>query len=173
MSRGWSHRALSFLLVGEMKGWLASLRAPGPCSGAPCWRKCSQNDSVAVAGTTVEHLYGIIAICTHVLVSLLFCFSGDLGKGLQNHSQSIGGLLAFVGCFDSLQLTGVCCTEDPDAVRRTLMLCSSGAAGCKGREAATCQEVLQAVLVMPLFPKLQSRTRGVFSACVTALSFCL
>ena len=70
MSRGWSHRALSFLLVGEMKGWLASLRAPGPCSGAPCWRKCSQNDSVAVAGTTVEHLYGIIAICTHVLVSL-------------------------------------------------------------------------------------------------------
>ena len=44
---------------------------------------------------------GIIAICSHILVSLPFYFNCDLGKGLQNQCQFVLGrsLLAFIGCF--------------------------------------------------------------------------
>lgn len=74
---------LSFLLIYEMKDW-AELQGPlelcalGPCSKAFCLRKCSQskglitNSSLSVVAKIIKHfVLGIIAVCAHVLVSVM------------------------------------------------------------------------------------------------------
>lgn len=98
---------LSFLFIYEMKDW-AELQGPlelcalGPCSKAFCLRKCSQseglitNSSLSVVAKIIKYfVLGIIAICAHVLVSVM-TLESTVHSSLESFSWHLMAVLVIV-----------------------------------------------------------------------------